>query len=47
MHKLFNARRRGHLDELLAEVVAELVGHHIWQDVQHHVDEARSEEALA
>ena len=47
VYKLLDASRRGHLDEFLAEVVSELVGHHVGKDVEHHVDEACGEKALA
>lgn len=46
MHKLLETGGRGHLDELLAEIVAKLVGHHVGEDVEHHVDKRGGEETL-
>ena len=40
MNQLLDCLHRAHLDQLLAEVIAKLVGHGLRQDVKHAVDES-------
>ena len=38
--QLFQSLNRCNFDELLAEIVAKLIRHHFWQEIDHYMDES-------